>query len=176
MSMTLFWIIGSGGALACLGTLILIWKRRQLIPKSARNLGVNVVERLTEKFPNIRRAELAPGTKGAPAREGVQGNLAQTKLHDLLQFLALGSKSGILEISCGRRSGRLMLCEGRVVKVSYRGQEGLEAIFMLMDVVEGDFEFTEQFVEETASSERWEVVDIIMLWMNRKPKKKSSAG
>ncbi len=135
-----------------------------------------MVERLTEKFPNIRRTELVPGTKGAPAREGVQGNLAQTQLHDLLQYLALGSKSGILEVSCGRRSGRLTLCEGRVVQVAYRGKDGLEALFLLMDVLEGDFEFKEQFVEPTAGTENWEVVDIIMLWMNRKSKKKQSVG
>lgn len=168
-------IIG-GGALACLCLLILVWKGKLLVPKSARNLSVNMVERLTEKFPNIRRMELAPGTKGAPAREGVQGNLTQTHLHDLLQYLALGSKSGIMEISCGRRSGRLTLCEGRVVQVVYRGKDGLEALFMMMDVVEGDFEFNEQFVEPSAGTESWEVVDIIMLWMNRKSKKKQSVG
>jgi len=103
----------------------------------------------------------------------LQGNLAQTPLHDLLQYLALGHKSGILELVSGRRTGRIVLQDGRVYKDSYRGKDGLEAMFMMMDLAEGDFAFYEQTREDSASFSGQEVVDIIMLWMDRKPKKKA---
>jgi hypothetical protein len=150
---------------------------------------VTMVDRITEKFPNVRRTQ--PENRKAESRRGkdergerterrtgvgLQGNLAQTPLHDLLQYLALGSKSGILELTCGRRTGRMVLKDGRVTKNSYRGKEGLEAVFMMMDLAEGDFEFYEQVLEEPAHSEDLEVVDIIMLWMDRKPKKKQTSG
>jgi hypothetical protein len=185
----LVWIIG-GCALAVAGCAILIWKKRIVIPDSAMqmadsakdmadsamNMGVNVVDRITEKFPNVRRSHPDPATKSGRTGAGLQGNLAQTPLHDLLQYLSLGSKSGILELTCGRRTGRVVLKDGKVYKNSYRGKEGLEAIFMMMDLAEGDFEFYEQVLEDASAQADLEVVDIIMLWMDRKPKKKQASG
>jgi hypothetical protein len=111
--------------------------------------------------------------KAAKAGAGLQGNLAQTPLHDLLQYLSLGHKSGILEVASGRRTGRIVLKDGRVYKDSYRGKDGMEALFMMLDLAEGDFEFYEQTLEDSVSFSGLEVVDIIMLWMERKPKKKA---
>jgi hypothetical protein len=136
-------------------------------------LDIAVVQRLTEKFPAIVRNAPDPALKTVRGGAGLQGNLAQTPLHDLLQYLALGHKSGILELVSGRRTGRVVLKDGRVYKDSYRGKDGLEALFMMLDLAEGDFEFYEQTLEDSISFSGLEVVDIIMLWMERKPRKKA---
>jgi uncharacterized protein DUF4388 len=141
---------------------------------SFAGVDIAMVTRITDKFPAILRSEPEPAVKPEKrANAGLQGNLAQTQLHDLLQYLALGHKSGILELVSGRRTGRVVLRDGRVYKNSYRGKDGMEAMFMMLDLAEGDFEFYEQTLEDSVSFSGLEVVDIIMLWMDRKPKKKA---
>jgi hypothetical protein len=164
---------------ACLGAILamgaggfLIW-RATLTKGEAAALDLAVARNITERFPAILRQAPDPALKSAKAGAGLQGNLTQTPLHDLLQFLALGHKSGILELASGRRTGRIVFSEGRVYKDSYRGKDGMEALFMMLDLPEGDFEFYEQSLDESISFSGMEVVDIIMLWMERKPKKKA---
>ena len=141
---------------------------------SIGGMDMAMVTRITDKFPSMLRSAPEPAVKPEKrANAGLQGNLAQTPLHDLLQYLALGHKSGILELVSGRRTGRVVLKDGRVYKDSYRGKDGMEAMFMMMDLAEGDFEFYEQTLEDSVSYSGLEVVDIIMLWMDRKPKKKA---
>ena len=129
--------------------------------------------RITDRLP------FHPKSQGpADGRPGLrlQGNLAQTPLHDLLQYLSLGHKSGILELTSGRRTGRVVLREGKVHKNSYRGKDGMDAIFLMLDLAEGDFEFDERAPDEPSPHPPLEVVDIIMIWMDRKPKKKQASG
>lgn len=141
---------------------------------SIGGIDMAMVSRITDKFPAILRSAPDPAVKPEKrANAGLQGNLTQTPLHDLLQYLALGHKSGILELVSGRRTGRVVLKDGRVYKNSYRGKDGMEAMFMMMDLAEGDFEFYEQTLEDSVTFSGLEVVDIIMLWMDRKPKKKA---
>ncbi|MEO6094457.1 MAG: DUF4388 domain-containing protein [Fibrobacteria bacterium] len=150
-----------------------LWRRR-LSPGGKAAMDIAMVTRLTGKLPAILRPAPEPSVK--PERRGhasLQGNLAQTPLHDLLQYLALGHKSGILELVSGRRTGRIVFEDGRVYKDSYRGKDGLQAMYMMLDLAEGDFEFYEQSLEDSVSFSGLEVVDIIMLWMDRKPKKKA---
>jgi hypothetical protein len=178
----MFWTLFGGSLIAFASGGFLVWRRR-LLPggqaagsKGAGSKGamdIAAVHRLTDRFPAILRSAPDPAIKSERKNAGLQGNLAQTPLHDLLQYLALGRKSGILELVSGRRTGRVVLKDGRVYKDSYRGKDGLEAMFMMMDLAEGDFEFYEQDLEDSVSFSGLEVVDIIMLWMDRKPKKKA---
>lgn len=139
----------------------------------SKGLPVASVERLTAKYPTLKRAPnlMVQNGKDFSGVMGLQGNLKQTPLHDLLQYLSLGNKSGVLELASGRRTGHVVIKSGKVSKNSYRGKDGLEAIYMMMDLSEGDFEFYEQTFAENATEENFEVVDIIMLWMDRKPSK-----
>lgn len=183
------WILAALGGLAALAAGGFWLGRRRLAPgdqaaaskggaskggTSKGSVDTDMVSRLTDKFPAILRSGPDPAVKPEKrGNAGLQGNLAQTPLHDLLQYLALGHKSGILELACGRRTGRVVLKDGRVYKDSYRGKDGMEAMFLMMDLAEGDFEFYEQALEDSVSFSGLEVVDIIMLWMDRKPKKKA---
>lgn len=169
----MIWLWASLGAILAMGAGgFLIW-RATLNKGEAAALDLAVARNITERFPAILRHAPDPALKAGKAGAGLQGNLAQTPLHDLLQYLALGHKSGILELASGRRTGRIVLKDGRVYKDSYRGKDGMEALFMMLDLPEGDFEFYEQGLDESVSFSGMEVVDIIMLWMERKPKKKA---
>ena len=66
--------------------------------------------------------------------------------------------------------------DGKVSKSSYRDKEGLDAIFMMMDLAEGDFEFYQQELKEDSPQADLEVVDILMLWMDGKPKQESASN
>lgn len=154
-------------------------------PRQARPsepaLFARLTDHITQSLPVMRRASSEASTLPPdPRLSALQGNLAQTPLHDFLQYLSLGRKGGILELASGRRTGRMVLQGGRIGKASFRGREGLEAAFLMLDLAEGDFEFHEEKFDETvrpgeAPARPLEVVDVIMLWMERKPKKKQAA-
>lgn len=163
-------ILSAAAAIAALAAVLLVLRRRTSGYPAGAADGSAFPEGKTEKSPAV------PGSASATERRGgagLQGTLAQTPLHDLLQYLSLGRKSGILELVSGRRAGRVVLKEGTVCKNSYRGKEGMEAMFMMMDLPEGDFEFYEQTIEEAPTQSCLEVVDLIMLWMDRKTNKKA---
>ncbi len=174
---------GYGGLLGILilaALLLSLIKKKSPQPQPLSPWDISPLsEKITEKFPSIKFTSLhaagkgdAGMTAGTTISAGLQGNLTQTPLYDLLQYLSLGTKTGILEIVSGRRTGRLILKEGRVCKNIYRGKEGMDAIFMMLDLSQGDFEFFEQAHQELSPQVEMEVVDIIMLWMDRKQKKK----
>ena len=168
----MMWIWATlGAALAMAVGGFFIW-RSTLSKGQVAALDISLARHITDRFPVIIRHAPDPALKAVKGGAGLQGNLAQTPLHDLLQFLALGHKSGILELASGRRTGRIVLKDGRVYKDAYRGKDGMEALFMMLDLAEGDFEFYEQALDESISFSGLEVVDIIMLWMERKPRKK----
>lgn len=163
-------IITAALLIAALGAGVLLMRRKMSASSSPSEAGSAFPGGAAEKVPTVSIPIQGTERRGGA---GLQGTLAQTPLHDLLQYLSLGRKSGILELVSGRRAGRVVLKEGCVCKNSYRGKEGMEAMFMMMDLPEGDFEFYEQAIEEVPSQARLEVVDLIMLWMDRKPKKKA---
>ena len=168
------WILSCLGGFALLAAAGYYLWRRRLTPGGQAAMDIAMVSRLADKVPAMLRTAPEPPVKPEKrGHAGLQGNLAQTPLHDLLQYLALGRKSGILELVSGRRTGRIVIKDGRVYKNSYRGKDGMEAMFMMLDLAEGDFEFYEQTLEDSVSFSGLEVVDIIMLWMDRKPKKKA---
>lgn len=156
---------------ACVAAAVFLIRRGFPVPSpsAAGDPSSSPADRLSA-FP---RQAPESGPNAAKGGAGLQGNLAQTPLHDLLQYLALGRKSGILELASGRRTGRVVLKDGRVYKDSFRGRDGLEALFMMLDLSQGDFEFYGHNPEDAPSHTGLEVVDIIMLWMERKSRKKA---
>ncbi len=108
------------------------------------------------------------------ASPGLQGNLEQTPMHDLFQFIALGKRTGTLQVASGRRAGSIVFLQGAIVRSLFRGKEGLEAAFHFLDLKDGDFEFQEQKVDVSDSAPVLEVVDVIMVWMSRTAERHSS--
>ncbi len=77
------------------------------------------------------------------APTGLQGTLAQVPVHDFLQFLAQGKRSGVLHVVSGRRLGYVKFSGGRIAHCSFRGCFGLVALQAMLKLNEGDFEFFE---------------------------------
>ena len=174
-------ILISAGVVATAGLLAWVMIRGRKSGGETRNSDTGASQgtpnRLTDRIPVVMRG--AAGPSAFPDANGplpMQGNLTQTRLHDFLQYLSLGGKSGILELASGRRTGRMIFQSGRICKSSFRGKEGVDAAFLMLDLPEGDFEFQEQALEGESARHPMEVVDVIMQWMDRKPRKTKSAG
>jgi hypothetical protein len=181
----MFLLLCIAGALAAAAAAFLILQRRAASAPAGQSAASDDRARASRAGQAAPRQALraASGQAGDGGRPGVglQGNLAQIPLHDLLQFLALGRKSGVLELASGRRTGRILLSDGRIVRCEYRGKQGMEAAFLMLDLAEGDFELLEPAAGSgegapaqaaPQGAEALEAVDAIMLWMARKPKKK----
>lgn len=95
------------------------------------------------------------------------GNLKQTTLLDAIQFLEIGRRDGILHIFCGRRKGYLTFVKGKVVDAFYRNDTGREAIFQMLELLEGDFYFEPKvIIQPRLISET--MMDIAFEWDARK--------
>jgi hypothetical protein len=101
------------------------------------------------------------------ASETMAGGLQHMALADLLQFLAQGGHSGTLTVSSGRRTGSIRMIQGLVIHAEFRRSLDLDAMFELLSLEIGDFQF--RFEAPPSDPVRGhEVVDILMLWLARK--------
>lgn len=105
------------------------------------------------------------------APSGLQGNLTQVPVHDFLQFLAQGKRTGILEVVSGRRHGYIKMLSGQIEHAVFRGRSGLPALFGLLPLKEGDFEFMEGadaklpvHAEAGEPHPTFEVLDVLFRW------------
>jgi DNA-binding response OmpR family regulator len=87
----------------------------------------------------LRRAD----TAGAVASDaGLEGDLAQLPLADLLQLLAMNRRTGRLELEAGSVRGEVELAEGSVAGASAGAAAGEKALFRLLAVRAGRFTFS----------------------------------
>src|SRR5687768_17923272 len=73
----------------------------------------------------------------------IKGNLSEASLPDVLQLLAMGSKSGALAISVGESGGTIWFDNGRICHAAINGRTlGTEAsVFAMFKWNEGSFSF-----------------------------------
>jgi hypothetical protein len=95
------------------------------------------------------------------------GNLKQTTLLDAIQFLEIGRREGILHVFSGRRKGYLTFVKGQVVDAFYRNEEGREAIFGMLELLEGDFYFEPKVISQPRLISE-SMMDIAFEWDARK--------
>jgi len=91
-------------------------------------------------MPETRRTSVVP-----PALvDGLQGNLAQTNILDLLQFLYASTKTGelILRRHLGGAEGRAYFVKGTLVHAVAGGLVGMEALVELTGWEDGTFSFS----------------------------------
>jgi CheY-like chemotaxis protein len=87
------------------------------------------------------------GSKAASSEGGVEGQLAQLPLADLLELFHVGRKTGCVEVvrpsGRGRRQmGRIELRDGDVVGAAVSGVSGEKALFRLLAWDRGSFAFS----------------------------------
>lgn len=95
------------------------------------------------------------------------GNLKQTTLLDAIQFLEIGRREGILHIYSGRRKGYLTFVNGQVVDAFYRNENSREAIFLMLELEEGDFYFEPKSIMQPRLISD-SIMDIAFEWDARK--------
>ncbi len=108
--------------------------------------------------------------EGGPHRQTTfvfSGNLSQTNLLDAIQFLELGRRQGVLHVFCHRRKGYLTFVDGKVADAFYRNQNGREAIYPMLDLVEGEFYFEPKDILQPRIIDD-SLMDLVFLWDERK--------
>ena len=88
----------------------------------------------------LRKSEAEKSEKGGGGLAAVKGKLRDMTLVNLIQFLELEKKTGILSIVSESRSGHLYLQEGKIVNAVQGTLRGVEAVYRLLNWTEGDFE------------------------------------
>jgi len=73
-----------------------------------------------------------PRTIAMPGVTGIAGDCAYVPLADLLAMLEFGRKSGIVHVSVGVATGRLVIDAGRVVHADFGTLSGEDAFFALL--------------------------------------------
>ncbi len=100
----------------------------------------------------VLRAAQIQASESDAERNALRGDLSQVSLQSVLAFLEVERRSGVLRIG-PEVNGRLDLRDGQIVRAIMEegGIEGpLEAVFALLDVTAGRFEFVNQEVEGQA--------------------------
>jgi hypothetical protein len=88
-----------------------------------------------------RIATVSPRAERAALEQEIRGHLEQMPLGDLLQFLSMNRKSGLLGVTTPSGTGEVRLADGEVVGASYRKLEGEKALFRLFGEQTGRFAF-----------------------------------
>lgn len=71
----------------------------------------------------------------------LRGNLKDFGLPDIIQLVAFGRKTGVLQVDCGAGEAALYFEDGNVVHADYPGKEGKQAVFSLFHIPDGEFRF-----------------------------------
>lgn len=82
-----------------------------------------------------------PAQPEAPPKEGLTGRLSTISLPNLIQLLEMDSKTGILHVHSPSLIGGISFSKGKVVAASTGNFKGEKAVFKLLFLKEGDFEF-----------------------------------
>jgi hypothetical protein len=78
-----------------------------------------------------------------PARAtGLLGSFRDAELVEFLQMLEFNLKSGMLIVAGAGIRGTLGIAAGRIVRAEVGNERGPRAVFRLLSVRQGDFEFT----------------------------------
>jgi hypothetical protein len=107
-----------------------------------------------------KRRPPRPGDKGAPDAEegGVEGQLAQIALMELLELFHVNRKTGVIELQRGRgrrvETGRVYLRDGDVVQATVGSIEREKALYRLFGWERGRFAFRPEDVSIEAAIDR----------------------
>ena len=88
----------------------------------------------------LRKSEAEKSEKGGVGLAAVKGKLRDMSLVNLIQFLELEKKTGILSIVSESRSGHLYFQEGKIVNAVQGTLHGEGAVYRLLNWTDGDFE------------------------------------
>lgn len=83
---------------------------------------------------------------------GIQGNMRDTPIADIIQLVCGGNKSGVFQVEQDTHRARIHLKDGRIVHaVSSGGHEGMDALLEVAFWLDGTYRF-EEGAQDTAST------------------------
>lgn len=110
----------------------------------------------------VARLEMRISQKSHEAA-GMQGHLELHSIHELVQNLESGAKTGRLEISCEEITGTLLLRDGKAVDARWGAFRDLTAVKAILELRQGRFRFTPcQLGEELIAKEGIRFTPLLM--------------
>lgn len=91
--------------------------------------------------PSLTTSQLGPMTTSSTA--SISGSLGQTSIAEIIQFLQLTNKSGILQITSTELNAEIGFYEGSAMHAEYGPCMGKEAFYEIVALGEGSFYFME---------------------------------
>jgi CRP/FNR family cyclic AMP-dependent transcriptional regulator len=79
---------------------------------------------------------------------GMTGSLEEIPLVDLMQMINSAQKTGTVEVSTGRENANIYFYQGEIVQAIYNQKQGKEALFSLMEMSEGVFNFKRGILDQ----------------------------
>jgi hypothetical protein len=77
------------------------------------------------------------------------GSLEEFHLPDIIQFLSGAGKTGMLRLDSDQRRGSIFLLSGRIVHATCEDQSGEEAVYSLLALSSGKFDFEPELTAES---------------------------
>ncbi len=71
-------------------------------------------------------------------KEGFQGVLSDLELTDIIQMLCLAKRTALLHLKHRDHRGRIVFDAGEVVHAEFDGETGAEAVYIMLDLRQGD--------------------------------------
>lgn len=80
-------------------------------------------------------------SSGRRTFRGMAGQLDEMNIGNLVQYLHNEEKTGILYVNCDGQEGQVYYVDGDIHDAEYDESTGMDAMFKILDLTHGDFEF-----------------------------------
>jgi hypothetical protein len=95
-----------------------------------------------------------------------EGKVSENSLPEILQFLEIGRRTGLLSLETDLPAGVINFHEGDIVSAQTHRQEGLEAVFEILSLRAGKFRFFPGRVT-VRSATRLSATEVLLHWAQR---------
>jgi hypothetical protein len=108
------------------------------------------------------------GAEGSAKESGAifEGTLSENSLPEILQFLEIGKRTGLLSLEAEQPAGVINFVEGDIASAQTHLHEGVEAVYEMLALTRGKFKFFPGKVTGGATT-RWSVTQVLMQWAQR---------
>lgn len=113
----------------------------------------------------------APGEGGADGSTKdsgaiFEGVLSENSLPEILQFLEIGKRTGLLSLEAEQPVGVVNFVEGDIASAQTHLHEGVDAVYEMLGLTRGKFKFFPGKVPGGVET-RWPVTQVLMQWAQR---------
>lgn len=105
----------------------------------SRPLRLEVILAKVKRLIESKAASESAAQGPLSSKASVTGNLAELSLPDIVQLLSNSRKTGMLVLRRGEDEAKVFINNGAVINCFYKGKDGEDAFFGLLDWEEGDF-------------------------------------